>query len=79
MQKLRTFISSLLRTDFSQNSTLQAKECKNIKPLSVRSKKLIISITLQVTIIRPKRLRSRNFENHAAYDVVEVATEDPGH
>ena len=40
---------------------------------------LIISITSQVTIIRPKRLQSRNFENHAAYDVVEAATEDPGH
>ena len=39
----------------------------------------IISITSQVAIIRPKRLRSRNFENHAAYDVEEAATADPGH
>ena len=39
----------------------------------------IISITSQVAIIRPKRLRSRNFENHAAYDVEEAATADPWH
>ena len=36
MQKHRTFISWLLEIDFGQNSTLQAKECRNIEPLLVR-------------------------------------------
>ena len=38
LQEHRTFISSLLKIDFRPSSKLQAKECKNIETLSVRSK-----------------------------------------
>ena len=43
MQEHRTFISSILNINFEPNSTFPAKECRNIKPLSVRSSKLIWS------------------------------------
>ena len=37
MQEHRTFISSILNNIFGPNSTLQAKKCRSIEPLSVRS------------------------------------------
>ena len=37
MQDIRTFISSVVKMNLGPNSTFQAKECRNIEPLSVRS------------------------------------------
>ena len=41
MQEHRTFISLLQTIEFGPNTTLQARECKNIEILSVSSQKLI--------------------------------------
>ena len=37
IQKHQIFISSVVKMDLGRNSTFEAKECRNIKPLSVRS------------------------------------------
>ena len=51
--------SSILKVDFGPKSTLQAKECRNIEPLSVRSLK---SIYGQILHYKP---RNTGKINHA--------------
>ena len=57
MQEHQTFISSLLKIDSGQDSSLQAKKCRNIEPLLVRSWKLFFGI---ITHYKPRNAGPSN-------------------
>ena len=54
MQEHRTFISSIQKIDFGPNSTLKAKECRKIEPLSVR-------YLGQIPHYKPRNIGTSNF------------------